>query len=559
MLLARQGVAFRGVDKESGNFSQLLKYKAKGDEELTTWLKGRLNFTCPQVQNEMLKIIGNKIVKEIVSEITSMPTVLFSLIIDGTQDIAGVEQESVCVRFVDANLHPNEEFLGLYEVSSTTGQNIAKMACDVMTRLCLPISQLRGQTYDGAANMAGHLQGVQAILRKEQPLAIFCHCGPHCVNLITQAVCGASALVKDSLSLVHDLGGFFNQSGKFKIIFQNIASSEDGFTTLKPLCPTRWTVRTPAIRSVLNQYESVLTALEEMALCSSKVSDPSTKARGFHAGFLRGNTLLGLVMAEDLMEDLECLNTSLQHSKQSVSGMLEAVEHVKTSMQDKRTEEHFDTLFAKTTARAREMDLLPIQMPHIRKPTKRYTGEAAAHIYPDTKSYYRAQFYTALDTASTQFIERFDQAGLHKLQILENVLLHGEMTTVVDEYPELNSRLLQVQLAMLSANYTYQTTSDVATLIREMVPEVRGLFSQVEVLVRLLLVVPASSVEAERSFSALRRLKTWLRSSMSQVRLNNVAICHIHQGRLDRLNLEDIGQSFISVNEMRKKIFGTFV
>ena len=36
---------------------------------------------------------------------------------------------------------------------------------------------------------------------------------------------------------------------------------------------------------------------------------------------------------------------------------------------------------------------------------------------------------------------------------------------------------------------------------------------------RLLLVVPASSAEAERSFSALRRLKTWLRSSMLQTRL----------------------------------------
>ncbi|KAJ4946594.1 hypothetical protein JOQ06_024258, partial [Pogonophryne albipinna] len=151
------------------------------------------------------------------------------------------------------------------------------MACDVMTRLQLPLSQLRGQTYDGAANMTGRLQGVQAILRKEQPLAVYCHCGPHCVNLITQAACGASPLVRDAMGLVHELGGFFNQSGKFKLIFQNIAKSEHGstFTSLKPLCPTRWTVRTPAIRSVLKQYESVLMALEEMASCSS----PETSAK----------------------------------------------------------------------------------------------------------------------------------------------------------------------------------------------------------------------------------------------------------------------------------------
>jgi hypothetical protein len=91
-----------------------------------------------------------------------------------------------------------------------------------------------------------------------------------------------------------------------------------------------------------------------------------------------------------------------------------------------------------------------------------------------------------------------------------------------------------------------------------MVPEVRGLFSQVKALVSLLLVVPDSSVEAERSFSALRRLKTWLRSSVSQTRVNNVAMCHVHQEKLDRLHLEGIYQSIIGVNDKRKKAFGSF-
>lgn len=91
---------------------QLLMYKAEGDAELTTWLKGHFDFTSPQVQNEILKLMGNTIVREIVSEITSMPLVQFALIIDGTQDVSGVEQESICLRFVDADLQPKEEFLG---------------------------------------------------------------------------------------------------------------------------------------------------------------------------------------------------------------------------------------------------------------------------------------------------------------------------------------------------------------------------------------------------------------------------------------------------------------
>ena len=51
------------------------------------------------------------------------------------------------------------------------------------------------------------------------------------------------------------------------------------------------------------------------------------------------------------------------------------------------------------------------------------------------------------------------------------------MDKAVDDYPELNSKLLQVQLAMFGAKYTYQTSSDVASIIWEMVPEVKGLFS----------------------------------------------------------------------------------
>ncbi|KAK7881353.1 hypothetical protein WMY93_029762 [Mugilogobius chulae] len=94
-----------------------------------------------------------------------------------------MEQEAVCLRYVDKDLDPKEEFIGLYEVSSTTGESLAKVVQDVLDRLNLPISGLRGQAYDGAANMAGKHNGAQAIIRKAQPLAPYVHCAAHCVNL----------------------------------------------------------------------------------------------------------------------------------------------------------------------------------------------------------------------------------------------------------------------------------------------------------------------------------------------------------------------------------------
>ena len=62
-------------------------------------------------------------------------------------------QESICLRYVDHELIPHEVFVGLYEGSLTTGQNLANVAKDVLLHLNLSLDELRGQTYDGAANI----------------------------------------------------------------------------------------------------------------------------------------------------------------------------------------------------------------------------------------------------------------------------------------------------------------------------------------------------------------------------------------------------------------------
>ena len=75
--------------------------------------------------------------------------------------------------------------------------------------------------------------------------------------------------------------------------------------------------------------------------------------------------------------------------------------------------------------------------------------------------------------------------------------------------------------------------------------------SEICKLLRLILVIPATNAVSERSASALRRLKTYLRSTMSQVRLNNLMILHIHKQRTDKLNLKATLNEFVSCNEHR--------
>lgn len=71
---------------------------------------------------------------------------------------------------MDEHFIPHEEFVGMYEPPNTTGATIARCIQDVLLRLNLPTSMLRGQTYDGASNMSGQYRGCQAIIAEQQPL-----------------------------------------------------------------------------------------------------------------------------------------------------------------------------------------------------------------------------------------------------------------------------------------------------------------------------------------------------------------------------------------------------
>lgn len=84
------------------------------------------------------------------------------------------------------------------------------------------------------------------------------------------------------------------------------------------------------------------------------------------------------------------------------------------------------------------------------------------------------------------------------------------------------------------------------------------MFSEVNKLLHLYLTVPMTSCTAERSFSALRRIKDYLRSTMTQARLNHLIVMHVHKERTDNLNIVDIAETFVSLNNRRSTFFGHF-
>ena len=53
-----------------------------------------------------------------------------------------------------------------------------------LEHLYLPISKLRGQSYDGAANISGKYNGVKTIIMNRKSLTFYTQCGAHRTNLI---------------------------------------------------------------------------------------------------------------------------------------------------------------------------------------------------------------------------------------------------------------------------------------------------------------------------------------------------------------------------------------
>ena len=60
-------------------------------------------------------------------------------------------------------------------------------------------------------------------------------------------------------------------------------------------------------------------------------------------------------------------------------------------------------------------------------------------------------------------------------------------------------------------------------------PSAKDLCCEVHHLLQILLTIPATTSTSERTFTAMRRLKNYLRSTMTQQRLNHTLLLHAHK------------------------------
>ena len=123
---------------------------------------------------------------------------------------------------------------------------------------------------------------------------------------------------------------------------------------------------------------------------------------------------------------------------------------------------------------------------------------------------------------------------------------------------------LKVQLAMLpdvikiAFNGSIKKVTNIRTITDAMTKSTiyQNMLCELDKLLLLYLTSPVTTATAERSFSSLRTVKTYLQNTMSACKLNNLLLMHVHQNRTDDLDLAKVAKAFIESNSRRLHYFG---
>ncbi|CAG2210818.1 unnamed protein product [Mytilus edulis] len=482
ILCGRQNIAVRGHTEERSNFMAILNHAASEDDVLSKHLTQRTNakakYTSPDIQNEILKIIGRTIRENIVRDCNKSD--YFAILADEATDTSTKEQVSLCLRFLehtDNGLEVREEFVGFLHAHSIRGQALATLLLDTIDEYEIDGDQLRAQGYDGAANMSGKHQGVQAHVKERFPEASYVHY--------------ADILTKEEL---------------------------DGKRKLRTLCETRWTSRADSLYTFRVALPVIVSALEHLR------QDGDDKAGQFLAAISRFEFIIELVTTEHILQSIVHLITYLQSKS---CDLVEAVRECKLiidQLSDERNDDSvWDALFDKAVTMADTIEVLPSMPRRIGRQVNRANHPA------DTPSQY--YFIAELTGRLLDNSDRFQGQNLipARLEWLTAECIDKLYETyrhdLTDNQGTFNSEVQRWQRRWSSPDVIEKPKSLKASLSvtnKELYPSIFAIFA-------ILVTMPVTTSTTERSFSSLRRLKTYLRSTMVQDRLSSLALIHVHR------------------------------
>ncbi|KAI2661980.1 Zinc finger MYM-type protein 1 [Labeo rohita] len=549
--LAVRNLALRGhtetlLTPSNGNFLKEVELMAKFDPIIKDHLNrvergtaSHNSYLGHHVQNELIDLLSSKIISDIVDDIKQAK--FFSIILDCTPDISHIEQLSVVIRVVSLMEMPHirEHFMGFLKAEESTGQHLASMILTRLEELGIPFDDCRGKSYDNGANMKGKNK-VQARLLEKNPRALFVPCGAHTLNLV---VCDAAKGSVDAMSYIgvlQKLSTLFSASSQRWSILKNHVS-----ITLKMWAETRWESKVKSVEPMRYHGAAVREALTEVR---DNTKDPAIKAEAQSLSEQVGSYRFSIctVVWYDVLSAIQHVSKLMQSSNMHVDLAVNLLKKTEQGLQSYRASGF-------VTAQMAAKDICE----EMNVEARHFSYESHDEPFSDALRNLEIGFFSVvLDAALSAITERFTT--------LENVENKFEVLT---NFPSLADEELAEQCNALGTTLHFEGHSDLDS--RELLQEIKNFphlpsktMSLLELItfmhdkdlseiypnfwtaLRIALTLPVTVAQAERSFSKLKLIKTYLRSTMSQERLTGLAVISINHSIGEHISYDAIIDDF---------------
>lgn len=592
-LCAKQQIPLRGHrdDKiqfseapvyNEGNFIAIIRLLSLSNPTLKEHLQcGPKNalYTSKTIQNEIIEVIAELSRKKIRDCLAKCPH--FSLIADETTS-HGREILSVCLRFLDFISDPiqpvkREVLIDLCDLTRTTGKSIATALLQSLNEHSINITDCRGQSYDTTSSMSSSSKGVQAAILRHAPDADYQGCCLHSLNL---AICHACEMrsIQNMLDTCRELYSFFDNSPKrqalLNMVIDVLAQGETKKRRLKNLCKTRWVERHTTFQTIFDLYHYIVMALDEIYdpsdderfKCPEEDSwawDANTRtlANGLRQTMKSFSHIVTFVCCMELLEPMRPIVSSLQGRLVEVYfgfQKIEEVTHVYNEIR-RNIDTCYDRMYLKVLALATLVGSEEQRPRTNRRQTNRENVPAET-----VKTYWkRVVVIPFLDTISSELTSRFskDKRAHYELCALVPSVIcaksDDELTNLMQVLKEKWKHLLPLPACFEGELFRWacywkrrenRNDESITSIVANHADNI--FFPNIRELLIILAVLPIGSTEAERSFSCLRRLHTWLRSSMTTDRLADLAVIAMNDSWVNN-DKQEICRTFMAKHPRR--------
>uniref|UniRef100_A0A1X7U5U3 TTF-type domain-containing protein n=1 Tax=Amphimedon queenslandica TaxID=400682 RepID=A0A1X7U5U3_AMPQE len=574
VLCARQGIALRGHDETNtssnkGNFVEILELLASLTPELKHLLHSmprNAKYTSNIIQNDLLKAATDTVLRHIINEVKESDC--YAIVADEAQDKSHTEQLSLCIRYVNNHFEVNEHFVGFSNLHELNAHAIVGKIVERLEVLGLDIKKCFSQCYDGASVMSGKITGVQQRLRElAGNECIYIHCHAHRLNLVLVDTTKSIKSVSDFFGIMGLVYRFFSTSTLRHDKLVNVQIKKNlKVLEIPQLSDTRWACRYFAVNMFKSRYDCLVEALDEI-IDKSRDGIEAAEARGILSQIQCFSFLVLLMTFDGILGLTKPLSDALQAKVVNLTLALELVDTVIQVMKQRRCESHFDDAIWKSSIEMAEIAGVDVTFPNAGRRTRAVPRRSTSDYLVECSSggtlnettlspseVYRVMYYEIIDKILVELDHRF---GDHRpiLQALAALSPNSPsfldpviILPIVEAY-KLDQSVLWSQLDVVKVMCKdKETVEDILLVIGK-----AGVFAEATKLYKIALTIPVASASAERSFSVLNRVKTYLRATMSQQRLSNLSVLAIEHdlSNSQTLDYEQVVDTFMVQNPRR--------